>query len=434
MLRLLYTIFLIFLFQNFASAVFSTTGCGTTKGCQLFPEGCDPASTSCIFFSWTWNSASRTFDMEISGDTGGGSRYAAVAFGQVDDMQDADLYFCTGSSIQSGVIVTRRAQPTLLDIATEPGVNGTSAATNSGLAECTFARAASITKTITTGPKDFDLSTGTYYILLARGPMAGTTGNVGFHDAFAITANQVNMITASGSATGGADILEKVHGSLMIVAWMVLANVGAMIARHFKPLWVNTNPGGEKLWFQLHRLIMITVFLCTTTAFIIIFVHVGGYASTIPAHAIIGIIVMALTLINPILAIFRPHPNTSKRYLFNIFHYLIGLCARCLAIANLFQGAIAMDELSSWKLGVLGGFVGFEVLMELCLEALTWHYGHYSNSGKSKEKEDPPPGEMQMEEPDVGVRGQTVKTSLLVFFILGLCGFAIAFFVDIANA
>ena len=49
--------------------------------------------------------------MELRGGAGGGTEYVAVAFGTVNRMQDADLYFCTGTTLRSGVIQRFRRPP-----------------------------------------------------------------------------------------------------------------------------------------------------------------------------------------------------------------------------------------------------------------------------------------------------------------------------------
>ena len=49
--------------------------------------------------------------MNIIGGTTAGSQYAAIAFGTVDQMQDADLYYCTDSEMSTGVIRALRKQP-----------------------------------------------------------------------------------------------------------------------------------------------------------------------------------------------------------------------------------------------------------------------------------------------------------------------------------
>lgn len=66
-------------------------------------------------------------------------------------------------------------------------------------------------------------------------------------------------------------------------------------------------------------------------AFIMIFVHVGGWTQSGRTHGILGIVVTILCFFHPILAVFRPHPKDPKRYRFNIGHYLGGRVAYILA-------------------------------------------------------------------------------------------------------
>eukprot|EP00731_Ephydatia_muelleri_P025137 Em0017g220a len=59
-----------------------------------------------------------------------------------------------------------------------------------------------------------------------------------------------------------------------------------------------------------------------------------GNTSTV-AHFVIGITVMALHIANPIVSMFRCHPNEKHRWIFNILHgSSIGLCVEFLALAN----------------------------------------------------------------------------------------------------
>lgn len=53
--------------------------------------------------------------MKISGGQGNGLTYAAVAFGPGKEMKDADLYYCTGTAIKSGVIRQDEQPPTDLN-------------------------------------------------------------------------------------------------------------------------------------------------------------------------------------------------------------------------------------------------------------------------------------------------------------------------------
>uniref|UniRef100_H2YQJ8 DOMON domain-containing protein n=1 Tax=Ciona savignyi TaxID=51511 RepID=H2YQJ8_CIOSA len=124
----------------------NNTGCGTSKSCYMMPAGCSPSSSSCLFVSYTYNPTSQEFTFELSGGSGAGTQYAAMAFTSGAEMMNGDLYYCIGSELKSGSLGTRYALPTTTP-ALPTGVTSISANTANGVGECTFTRPASITKT-----------------------------------------------------------------------------------------------------------------------------------------------------------------------------------------------------------------------------------------------------------------------------------------------
>ena len=51
----------------------------------------------------------------IGGSSGIENQYLAIAFGTVNRMEDADLYYCSDSRLTSAVIRERRTRPTALN-------------------------------------------------------------------------------------------------------------------------------------------------------------------------------------------------------------------------------------------------------------------------------------------------------------------------------
>ncbi|CAK8680834.1 unnamed protein product [Clavelina lepadiformis] len=157
---------------------FSCTGavdgneCGISKHCVKNPPGCDLTDPKCQFFSYAWDAGTRTFNMELRGGAGGGTEYVAVAFGTVNRMQDADLYFCTGTTLRSGVIQRFRRPPRIFR-ALPRGITNVMASTNNGVAECSFTRTAVIRKPTSQNNRElFDLFNTKYHILQATGRLA----------------------------------------------------------------------------------------------------------------------------------------------------------------------------------------------------------------------------------------------------------------------
>ena len=74
----------------------------------------------------------------------------------------------------------------------------------------------------------------------------------------------------------------------------------------------------------------------TLAAFIIIFVHIGGYTyagsqSAEKYHPILGIIVMSLMVLQIVLGMFRPEPSAKRRPIFNWIHWTMGNGAHIIA-------------------------------------------------------------------------------------------------------
>ena len=105
-----------------------------------------------------------------------------------------------------------------------------------------------------------------------------------------------------------------------------------------------------KQWFNIHRAILSMVLLLTVTAFILIFVEKKAWVTfdkSIP-HAVMGCIVTAFCLINPIMGLLRPGLESPNRWIFNIAHYIVGYGAQCLAFATILIGTIDLFGLEDW--------------------------------------------------------------------------------------
>lgn len=170
----------------------------------------------------------------------------------------------------------------------------------------------------------------------------------------------------------------KAHGSLMVGAWIFLASIGIVLARYFKPVWTTTMCS-QKIWFQIHRICMILVFCATAAAFIIIFVDEKEWSDIdvpgkqfLVGHPIMGVIVMALTVINPIMALFRPHPGASKRFIFNWAHWFVGTAAHILGVITIFFGVqLPKAEVPYYTVYILAAYVAWQIFVELLLEFIS---------------------------------------------------------------
>ena len=120
----------------------------------------------------------------------------------------------------------------------------------------------------------------------------------------------------------------------MTLAWVLFAPLAILFARFQKdPL---RRLLGEQLWFQVHRLANTLTVLCALLAFVCILSALGGHwvgprvgaqVDWAAMHAIFGLVAVLLALGQPFSALFRCHPDSSSRQVFNIWHGLSGYFA-----------------------------------------------------------------------------------------------------------
>ena len=89
----------------------------------------------------------------------------------------------------------------------------------------------------------------------------------------------------------------------MVLAWVFCASIGLILARYYKPMWVDNKACGQKVWFSYHRALMLCAMFLTVIGFILILVHQEGKFLTEPdlpkkAHPIIGLIAIICSFLN----------------------------------------------------------------------------------------------------------------------------------------
>ncbi|RUS82613.1 hypothetical protein EGW08_009606 [Elysia chlorotica] len=170
--------------------------------------------------------------------------------------------------------------------------------------------------------------------------------------------------------------LIKLHGALMIGAWVFLASIGIVAARYYKPVW-KQDMCSLKVWFQIHRTCMVLVFCTCVAGFVVIFLEVEEWVEIeqkpkyLEGHPIMGVVVTGLCVINPLMALIRPHPGTKYRPIFNWAHWFVGTSAHILGVATIFFGfELDKADAPDYLKYILAGYVGWQALVELTLEFL----------------------------------------------------------------
>ncbi|XP_028919708.1 putative ferric-chelate reductase 1 [Ornithorhynchus anatinus] len=382
--------------------VMNSSGCGKSKFCFSNPSGCGPEDPSCLFMSSEALSGNR-LKFEMSGLSQG---YVSIGFSDDFMMAQDDVYICvrngTGQIEVQHAFTTGRTSPTIKPLGK---VEMIKTSFNNGVIKCSF---------ITGNPISTETRTARnlYYVFLTVGP--AQNGIIRKHTTRPlITSQKVDI--SKYMVTGGrpsVPTLIKVHGALMLIAWMTIGNIGMVFASIWKGV-LKKKIWGQELWFQAHRFLMLLTVAVTITAFILPFVQIQGWSGNEP-HPIMGCIVMTLVVLQPVGAILRPPPQHKRRIWFNWFHSLNAFILKVLSVVTIFLGLVLIDgSPNQWKVKVMGGFLGWEVLRDVLLHTNIW---------RNKEN---------AEDPE-----RRLKSEIRVFFI-HLCGnlaFLIALLVGIGQS
>uniref|UniRef100_A0A4W4FJA4 Ferric-chelate reductase 1a n=1 Tax=Electrophorus electricus TaxID=8005 RepID=A0A4W4FJA4_ELEEL len=345
-----------------STAGFSSEGCGFKKSCLRDPVGCDPhSSPHCYFLSFWTEDQSVVF--ELSGLASG---YVSFALSTDKWMGHDDVYLCINYTDHvdiSAAYVVERTHPVT---SSENVLRDMAWRLSDGVIQCSFRRNIRIPGR---SQNRFDLDQ-TYYLFMAHGRV--DNGRTHRHDRQPLISESQVVITGPPEDLGGSrsPLLIKFHGVFMLIAWMTTVSTGVIMARYFKPDWPETTVCGHRVWFQFHRALMILTVLLTCTGFILPFIYRRGWSKRAGSHPYLGCTVMLLAVIQPIVALFRPAADSSRRYIFNWVHLGTGTVAQVIAVVAIFLGIHQQALLlpAPWTTGLLAGHVVWFVLADIVLE------------------------------------------------------------------
>nr|XP_022316930.1 putative ferric-chelate reductase 1 isoform X3 [Crassostrea virginica] len=359
-----------------AGALMMDASCGDTRGCFVSCEG-----TDCQYVvSWEYKLEYVDFSIERKVE-GGGQKWVAIAFSNDVKMGDDDVFHCISDSTGRVTVARSFNMGTSNQPINNPqeGISSVSGSFTDGVFRCSF-RYSQVApnnrrkRQSTTRPMtDLHLHR---HLMLGDGP--AFRDSVGMHTQNpVVTADLVNLQLTSIIGDVARYPLVKVHGCLMILAWIFCTGVGLIFARFYKPVWSERTILGLKVWFQFHRGLMVTTLVLTLVGFIIIFVEANGYSKIsapmgkgyTESHPILGIIVTILTVTNPIMALFRPGPKDKNRPIFNWAHWAVGMAAHILGVITICFG-VELQKVGAPKytVFVVIGYIVYHVLMEITLK------------------------------------------------------------------
>ncbi|XP_022617451.1 putative ferric-chelate reductase 1 [Seriola dumerili] len=263
---------------------FNSDGCGELKSCLLDPPGCDPQDSHCFFLSMTTDRQDKmSVIFELSGPAEG---YVAFALSWDTWMGNDDVYMCVkdGDRVSvSAAFVSGRTHP---DDETQSGISSVSWQLADGVIQCRFSRPV---KMADQEPGRYDLDQE-YFLFLTSGH--AQYGKVRKHSQQPLVSSHRKRVTGPPQVLTGSrgPIIMKMHGALMLLAWMLTGSVGVFIASFYKCDWPNQTLLGQKVWFQ------------------------------------------------PVMAVFRPQPDSHRRFIFNWAHWGLGYVIESVAVAAMFLG------------------------------------------------------------------------------------------------
>lgn len=341
-------------------------GCGSTKLCFGYPDGCIKSQTCDYHANVVVRGDTYIFTLFGTTTSKGAPKFVALGLSEDEKMSDDSVMECIvndDNQIEAHMSYNIKGEygnKRLPELAS--AIHLVNSSTANGDILCTFTR----DPITTVEGKIYDLVKDKYVLLIAGGTSLKENG-VGYHVESKLAASEAVSLSDTSEIGGRSNILYRLHGAFMVIAWIGCASTGILLARYFKQTWVGSQICGKDQWFAWHRIIMATAWTLTCAAFIIIFVQIQGwYGETSNPHGIIGCITMVLAFVQPFMAALRPAPDSPKRPIFNWSHWLVGNLAHILAIVTIFFAVkLAKAELPEWTDWVLVSYVTFHVFMHL---------------------------------------------------------------------
>lgn len=138
-----------------------------------------------------------------------------------------------------------------------------------GLLTCKFTR----DKVTVIENRTFDLVNNPYHLLIAAGDSLKReqeiflwifcntervnewiyilANGVSYHNVAFASSGQKSLLSDVGGIRAASDVLIRVHGALMLAAWIGTASIGMVIARYYRQTWVRSQLCGKDLWFAV---------------------------------------------------------------------------------------------------------------------------------------------------------------------------------------
>ncbi|GFO37178.1 ferric-chelate reductase 1 [Plakobranchus ocellatus] len=251
-----------------------------------------------------------------------------------------------------------------------------------GTLACTFNRKLSYPRE----PRVFDLHEP-YYLMVANGEaVSGNKFPHSYETLPLVSAEKVDVrkISMARKGMGRLYPMVKTHGTAMTLAWMFFASIGVFISRHGRAMFNYSRPRNLLVWYHIHRFCMAMAAFLTCAGFVLILVESQGYSqiSHTPdnryraLHPPLGMLLVILTMVNPLMALFRPEQSSPSRPTFKWAHWGIGMFAWILAIALLATGLdLPKSQADLISVYVVFAFAGYQLVVEMLVRVVPYCLG-----------------------------------------------------------
>lgn len=361
----------------------ATRKCGSSRSCYVSLKTCDEDPKTCNFvLSWDYDGVTVNYELIALSNT-----WAGVLFTEDKKLGNDNLVVCMKDGASDDVRIVHYYKNTSdsdLVKLHEPEdnlVKRQGMYSPEGYIICKFSR-----PKFSNSPMVTDLNKP-HYIYVERG-QTGELINEKMTNNFQSSENQIEFAAnIHVVSTSSRTWLIKLHAVLGVIAWIFLGSIGILLARYYKPLWPNQVIYNFRVWFTFHRPIMMFVTLLTLLSFFFALIELEwGWSvdGNELVHAILGLIVIICSLINPLLGFFRPKPDSCTRCVFFWLHWIVGTVAYCLAVPCIFIGMdLKKSDIPNWCAWILFVWVIVHIVVELILEihyccTFTRTNGHYT--------------------------------------------------------
>ena len=171
------------------------------------------------------------------------------------------------------------------------------------------------------------------------------------------------------------------HGTVMVFGWMFFAPTGILIGRYGRLLRI----GGrrklldEAIWFQIHRLALSLAALATLLGFFLILVQakatwvdINSDGQLLFTHSILGILIVCFATAQVWMALFRCHPDSRFRFIYNWAHRTIGFLAFLLSVPTIFIVAYWLPSHHDGLVAILSLWTAWVVIVVVAFECLQY--------------------------------------------------------------